>query len=470
MTTHGETLVDVAAERAVLGQVLADGRLDDAARGLRPEDFGDVRHAAVFRACAALHAGGVRVDTLTLAERLRADGALQTAGGPGYLVALAGVAPLTGNAMAHVAIVRDRALRRALVARAEELLAEAHNLGSPPARVAHQAGTEFSQLAAAGAGEEDEMGSADVLALADAWDDFHAGRSSPFLPVGMDELDAVFRGFLPNLNLVGGRASMGKTAFVAQMAWGWLKQGLPGGIFGLEDGTRWLVERHCSRALGIDLGDVGACRLHDYQQEALQDFMGQAHDMLGRLLRVHRTSGLEAGDLLRKAERWIARGARWLVIDHGGRITHATAHAKERYDLGIRRTCEALDNLAHNTGVPIIVNWHFSREGAKREGSPTMEDFRESGYLEAFSGTMLGLWERPANPGMLLVTVVKNRKGPRDVHVALRRDARHGLVHATGGHPLDLLAEAQERETERAPRGRRQPLFTPQERAAGGMP
>jgi replicative DNA helicase len=470
-----EALVDVEAEKALLGCCFLEGKLPEAARVLRLEDFGDARHAAVFAAMGALHASGVAVDSLTVAERLRELGTLGQAGGVAYLTQLDAAVHLSGNLRAYVATVRDRAMRRAVAARAQALLEEAHNLRRPPGRVAHEAGEDFRGLALSGGEEADERGHLDVESLNESWEAFAAGQRSPYLPSGLEALDAVFRGFVPNLNLVGGKASMGKTAFVAEVAWGWLQRGVPGGIFGLEDGTRWLVERHCARAVGLDLGDVGACRLHDVQQEAYQRFMGEAWDVTSRLLRVHRTSGLAAPELLRKAERWIAGGARWLVVDHGGRIAHESSSAKERYDLAIKRTAEGLDNLAHNTGVPIIVNWHFNREGSKQEGQrPTMEAFKESGYLEAFSGTMLGLWERPENEGHLLVTVVKNRKGPRDVTVALERDARYGLVKSTGGFALDFKAESAAAQAAKAARSRnKRNLFEPDEgtqlRALGGI-
>lgn len=427
-------LTAVDAEQAVLGRAIATQRLDLHAKALSPADFGETRNGAVYGALVTLHIAARPIDLLTVSEQLRADGKLEVVGGLPYLMHLEQSAPLSDHAAAeHVAAVKDRAMRRALVARARELAAAARDLRQPAARTAHAAGQDFGRLATEGSTDADELGGVDVMALSERWADFAAGKSSPFLPTGLAALDEVFPGFLPNMNLIGGRASVGKTALVAEMIWHWLEDGKPGGIFGLEDGTAWLLERHVSRYLGIDLGLVGACRLHEEQMAMLQAFLGRAHHMLNTLLRVHRTSGLEAPDLVRKAERWISKGAKWLVIDHGGRIGHSSLNAKERYDLSIRRTCEALDNLAHNSGVPILVNWHFNREAAKREGAPTMEDFKESGYLEAFSGTMLGLWEHPAKPGCLLATVVKNRKGKRDVHVQMQRDARHGLVHRIGG-------------------------------------
>lgn len=446
-------------ERAVLGSCLLEGHIPPVAQALRPEDFGAVAHGLIFRAMLEVAATGIRVDGLTVSERLKVLGSLQPAGGPAYLMGLDQSVPTVANLSAYVSTVKDRAFRRTLKARARALDEAANNLAMRPAFAAQEASATLADLALSGGDDRDEMGDVDVAELNDRWDAYARGEFSPFLGTGLEALAEIFRGFLCNLNLVGGKASMGKTAFVAQMVWGWLKRGIPGGIFGLEDGTGWLVERHCARALSIDLGDVAACRLNAWQEESYQQFMADAHGMLGRLLRVHRTSGLEAPDLLRKARRWIANGAKWIVIDHGGRIGHQSKSERESENLKIKATVQALDDLAHNASVPIIVNWHFNRDGGKREGRPTMEDYRESGYLEAFSGTMLGLWERDNNPGMLLCTVVKNRKGPRDVTVALERDARCGLVKPSGGYAIDHAAEREQERAERQSSRKKVNLF-----------
>lgn len=457
-----DSLVDLSAESAVLGCCMLEGCIPEAAHGLRADDFGHVPHALTFAAMLQVHAGGAKVDALTVAERLKATGHLVQVGGPAWLMDLDSRVPFTENLRAYVATVRELAFRRALEAKALEVAKAARNRAVRPVQLAQEASATLGAYASRGWDERDEMGDVDVMELNNRWDAYARGEYSPFLGTGLEAVDEVFRGFLCNVNLVGAKASMGKTALAAEVIWRWLCRGIPGGIFGLEDGTGWLIKRHLARALNLDLGNVAACRLNDWQEQRYGEFMAHAHEMLGRLLRVHRTSGLDAPDLLAKARRWIARGAKWLWIDHGGRIGHASKNERESENLKIKATVEALDNLAHNTSTPIIVNWHFNREGGKREGRPTMEDFRESGYLEAFAGTMLGLWERDANPGMLLVTVVKNREGPRDVTCAITRDARFGLVNGTG-YTLDLKAEAAARSEERtfARRSTRDRLFTP---------
>lgn len=442
-------------ERDVIGNLLADADGWQHAEGLKAEDFSDEPLRLVFDAMLAVRARRLNPDHLTVAEELKAKGRLVLVGGPGFLMGLDLSVGLFSNFPAHVATLRSLARRRATAAAYRAAAIEAEDPTKPLPALAVTTSQRVLTYADADEGDEDRMGDADVEAVNDRWSRFYGGEAGPFLPVGVDVINDRFKGFHTNVNLVGGKASVGKTAFMASVVWGWLKQGIPGGIFGLEDGTEWLWERHCSRAVGIPYGDVGASLLHEYQMGSYQDAMEKARVMLGTLLRTHCVSGLSGPDLLAKARRWIKRGAKWLLIDHGGRIEHHRAHDKEDGALGIKRTVQGLDDLAHNEGVPIIVNWHFNRTGAIA-GLPTMEAFRETGYLEMFAGSMLGLWERPENEGDLLVTCVKNRKGPRDWTVAVDRDAKHGLIHSTGGRLLDLKAEAQSaralRESERGPR------------------
>ena len=71
-----------------------------------------------------------------------------------------------------------------------------------------------------------------------------------------------------------------------------------------------------------------------------------------------------------------------------------------------------------------------------------MDDFKETGYLEAAARAMLGLWEQQTRPGYLLVTGVKVTEGERDWTVAVERDREHALVHSVGGCVVDFAAEA----------------------------
>ena len=406
---------------------------------LQLEDFSDDAHRTVFGAIRALSERGRPTDAGAVWPLIRDTGAEST---QEALAALQNANQLSPESFRiQAAEMRRMALLRRLEGHYREQLRALSAQRPDPVAISAAADAFNANFAASVEG--DEPGDADIHELGEEWDAFLNGKREPYLRTGIQAIDAIFGGFVPNLNLVGGRASIGKTALVAEMVWNWLNEGHRVGVFGLEDGTRWLIERHMSRALGIPVGAIAASRMHEYQWATYAERAAAWAPMLRDRLCVFRRAGISAPELLATAKRWIhVKRVRAIVIDHGGEVRHQNPGAKDRYDLAVKSTMEGLRDLAHNSKTPIIVLWHLNREGAKL-GQPTMESFKESGYLEAMSRTMLGLWEREQSPGQMLVTVVKATKGRRDVTCWVPRDEQHALVHSVGGGAVDLREEAE---------------------------
>src|SRR5687767_7742465 len=98
---------DLAAERAVLGAVLADNMvIADVGKIVVPEDFSSQAHAQIFAAMIGLDSTQRVVDSLTLAEELKVRGHLAAVGGPAYLMTLDSVVPVASNATQYAQIVK----------------------------------------------------------------------------------------------------------------------------------------------------------------------------------------------------------------------------------------------------------------------------------------------------------------------------------------------------------------------------
>lgn len=440
---------DVQAEKAVLGAVLASATRAQVG-DLRPEDFSEPAHQHIWEAVCGLFAQGASVDHLSLSESLKVRGRLVEVGGPAYIMRLDVSEDghhrfwSDTSVRQHVAILKDRAMRRALAAHGKRLEAASYDLNLRPDIIASSA---VQALLASETRTQEEPPDIDIAELAEQWFDFME-RVASGVPTGLDNgfqlrtgievLDTLFA-FVNNLNVIGGRASMGKTALVAEIIWNWLRSDIRGGIVGLEDGTKWLTRRHLSRSLGLPVANIGACRLHEHQMGHLQDWMDRTSAMYRKSLKIHRAGGIDAPGLIALVQRWIGDGLRWIVIDHGLRVSYGE---DKRYDRKIGITLDQLATLGDRHKVAIIVNWHLNRDG-EDEVRPKMRDYKESGYLDAAARAMLGLWEQKARPGFLLATGVKATEGKRDWTVAIPRDAEHALVHSVGGYEVDFAGEAQ---------------------------
>jgi hypothetical protein len=210
------------------------------------------------------------------------------------------------------------------------------------------------------------------------------------------------------------------------------------GLFGLEDGTRWLVERWVARDFGMPWGDVGTAfpeaphirhmdapwlpeRFVDdrprpngtYFPARISFFRAlEAYESIldERLLR-HASGGIAAPQLLAKCRRWIDDGAEALVIDHGLRVDY-TPGRDERLDRAIGRNIDRLADLTVRTGVPVILAWHLNR--SSDDGAPpAMGDLKESGYLDATASVIEGTWRVKGvegAPDRTFSNVIKSRR------------------------------------------------------------
>src|SRR5262249_12255954 len=111
---------DLAAERAVLGAVLANNTV--VASVAIGDDFSSPADSQIFAAMLALDGTQRPVDHLTLSEELKTRGQLAGVGGPAYLMTLDQVVPLASSAVEYARIVKDQSVRRRLANVGREIL------------------------------------------------------------------------------------------------------------------------------------------------------------------------------------------------------------------------------------------------------------------------------------------------------------------------------------------------------------
>ena len=107
----------IEAEQSVLGSILLDNASLQTieSSGLVAQDFSDHGHRVIFETARKMIASGQSSDVVTLFERLQEDGVTADWGSVAYLNNLAQYVPSAGNARRYASIIKERALRRALV-------------------------------------------------------------------------------------------------------------------------------------------------------------------------------------------------------------------------------------------------------------------------------------------------------------------------------------------------------------------
>jgi len=110
------------AEEAVIGAVMINPEAYyDVAQFLQADDFYIHRHRWVWETFMRLHERRVPIDFLTVSEELDQLGQLAEVGGPAYLTSLINNVPTSLHAEAYGQIVEETAIRRRMLAAANEI-------------------------------------------------------------------------------------------------------------------------------------------------------------------------------------------------------------------------------------------------------------------------------------------------------------------------------------------------------------
>src|SRR5688572_15602330 len=302
------------AEQAVLGAMIMDR---DAI--LRAAEFSDDTlfyregHRRIFRAIVALNERGTVVDVLTLADELALRGELDAAGGKEYLSHLLDVVPTSANVEYHARIVREKGLIRRLIETSTELVSEAYDGRRTSSELLDHAEQRILQINT-DRGREGFSRIKELLwpAMERIEQLAQGGGAVTGVPSGFHDLDRLTLGFQPSeLSIVAARPSMGKTAFVLNVAQNAAFANTSVALFSLEMAKEQLVTRMLAAEGWVDAQKLRSGKLSD------DDFrnLGKASGILGSLpIWIDDTPALSALEIRARARRLKAENNIGLIV------------------------------------------------------------------------------------------------------------------------------------------------------------
>jgi replicative DNA helicase len=426
---------DASAERGVLGCILA-GESPELARALTPGDFHTPAHRHVWTAMLALLASGQPVDELTVADQLKRSNTLAEVGGPAWLMGLAGSAPVGSNIGAYVGIVRDRAIRRAIVENARQTAAMASSLSEEPSSVALRGSAALASLGAAGAVELPTL----ETAFSEFLDDLEAiatGTKQGALPTGIAVWDELLGGLQPGvLTCIGAYPSVGKSALKNRMIINLARAGIQVGTFELEDPARALVRRLASRESGVPVRRLASERLPEYLLHSVGAAIEREYTNARNVVYQER-SGLTDMQVAAQARQMVVqRGCKAIFIDHAGEMSFTSSSG--RHDLDMELGLRAIRDVAKDLRVAVVMLAHFHRPKTQSDKEPrflrpTSSQWKNSGAFEQMARVAVGLWLREDASNEVMATVLKQTEGRKDFDFSMVLHEASGLIESTGG-------------------------------------
>lgn len=239
---------------------------------------------------------------------------------------------------------------------------------------------------------------------------------------GFRKLDSKLGGFRPgDFVILAGRPSIGKSAFLLDMALGIAKDHHCVAIFSMEMSPDALIQRI--------LCNVGQVNLHQYRNKllALEEwpYVYEAGEKLKQYnIIIDGSSMLTPAALAAKIFRLKAqRKVECVFVDYLQLMYLPERKAREGRQQEITRICSELKALAKKADIALVVLSQLNRQVEYRtDHRPRLSDLRESGSIEQDADVVLFLhrgayYRKKEDPearedGEAICIVAKNRQGP----------------------------------------------------------
>jgi replicative DNA helicase len=413
---------NVDAEASLLGAILIDtDAIVKIADSIDVQDFYDQRHARIYEAVQALYEKRSAIDVLTLANQLKGSGFLDMVGGPTYLTELTNYVPTASHVEQYADIVAQKALRRRLIKASQDMSLLGQDESKSLKELIEEA--ESRLFAVSQQHVKQSVVSLETI-LAESFerlDDLHKDKAKlRGIPTGYKDLDNMLAGLQrSDLFILAARPSMGKTAFVLNLAHKIATQSKePVLIFSLEMSKEQLVDRLLAMESGVDAWALRTGNLTDNDFERIGEAMGTLSEAK---VYIDDTPGITVSDMRTKARREAHNQKLGLIIvDYLQLMSGGSRYASEGNRVQeISEISRGLKGVARELNVPLIALSQLSRSVENRTPQiPQLADLRESGSIEQDADVVAFLYrEDYYNPdserkNIMDVLIKKHRNGP----------------------------------------------------------
>jgi replicative DNA helicase len=341
---------------------------------------------------------------------------------PAYLTEIAIFIPTAANVIAYADILREKAMRRAILRAANETARLAVESVNEPHVLLNDVEARWLQLRS-GTKAETSLRHIQgfVMEAIDGIEATYKNRGKTIgLPTMTTDFDRMTGGLRPGqMVVVAGRPGMGKSALSVQWATSMAEAGFPVAVFSLE-------------MTGVDLASRMICTEMPLDLKRVRDgFMGKsdmqripvAASKIGNLpLYIDETPSLNIFDFRGRARRAVVKhGVKCIVVDYLQLMRSTSKRAQENRAHEVAEISMALKATAKELGVPVIAATQLGRNAEERS-APKLADLRESGQIEQDADIVVML-HRPKkglkdsdgksmDDGTVELIVAKQRNGP----------------------------------------------------------
>ena len=239
------------------------------------------------------------------------------------------------------------------------------------------------------------------------------------VPTGFKDLDTYLSGLQPSdFILVAARPSMGKTAFVLNVAENVaIKQQITTVVFSLEMSNVQLVNRMLSLESTVDADKIRKGHLDSNDWGKLIE---GADSIAKSKLIIDDTPGISIAELRSKCRKYkMENNLGLIIIDYLQLMSGSGSGRSEGRQQEVSDISRALKALARELNVPVVTLSQLSRAVEQRpDHRPMLSDLRESGAIEQDADVVMFLYrddyynKDTEQKGIAEIIIAKQRNGP----------------------------------------------------------
>ncbi len=409
----------IEAEQSVIGSMLLDrDAILVASEIVTGEDFYQRQYGVVFDTMVELYNEGRPVDLITLQNRLQEKELPPDISSMEYVRDLMSVVPTSANVRYYAEIVSDRAALRRLIQAATEVTDTCYLQNDSTAVIMEEAEKKlFSVLQRRGNAEFIPVRQIVLNAIDNIEKASRVKGAVTGIPTGFNDLDYKLSGLhKSDLVLIAARPSMGKTAFVLNIAeYIATHREEAVAIFSLEMSKEQLVHRLLAMESHVDSQNLRTGNLAGEDWTRLVE----GANIIGKTnLIIDDTPGISVGELRSRCRKYKLEHNLGIVMIDYLQLMSGSGRSDSRQQ-EISDISRSLKALARELEVPVVALSQLSRAVEQRpDHRPMLSDLRESGAIEQDADVVMFIYrddyyhKDTEKKDIAEIIIAKQRNGP----------------------------------------------------------
>jgi replicative DNA helicase len=409
----------IEAEQSVIGSMMMDREaITVASEIITGDDFYSRQYGILFETMVEMSEEGQPVDLVTLQNCLREKDVPPELSSLEFVRDLITAVPTSANIKYYANIVAEKSVLRKLIRLNEEIANTCYAGKESLEFILEDTEKRMFQLL-------QKRNTTDFVPIRqvvmNAMDRIESASknkgSVTGIPTGFTDLDYRTAGMQPSdLVLIAARPSMGKTAFVLNIAqYVAFRKDLPVVIFSLEMSKEQLVNRMFSLESSVDAQKLRTGQLNDQDWERLIESAG----VIGKSkLMIDDTPGISVSELRSKCRKLkLEHGLSMIIIDYLQLMSGSGRSDSRQQE--ISDISRALKSIARELNVPVLALSQLSRAVEQRpDHRPMLSDLRESGAIEQDADVVMFIYRDDYynhdtdRKGVSEIIIAKQRNGP----------------------------------------------------------